>query len=79
MSERKPRLDWIRKVLVDLDDQHGRVIMMPRRIALAPEIVPADHSPMDHSRIADHSDAEESSAQLCPSWQLMRLAATRKF
>jgi hypothetical protein len=78
MSERKPRLDWIRKVLVDLDRYEGAGaesrVFASRIIAFAPRTVPGDQqSPPRRLKAGD-----EGGVLLCPSWQLMRLTATQK-
>jgi hypothetical protein len=77
MSGRKPRLDWIRKVLVDLDAHDGAGaesrVYAPRIIAFAPRIVPGDRqSPPRRLKAGD------AGVLICPSWQLMRLMATQK-
>ena len=79
MSERKPRLHWIKKVLVDVDEHdragaESRVVFGPRIVAFTPRIMPGDKQSPPRRLAAD-----DDGALLCPSWQLMRLTATQKF
>jgi hypothetical protein len=73
MTLRKPRLDWIKEVLADPEDS---AVPAPASagIVWSPPTASDDPPPLN-----DRSGAPERDDQLlCPSWQLMRHAATRK-
>jgi hypothetical protein len=60
MSKRKPRLDWIRKVLVDFGTHHAGDA--PPAIAFAPTVVP--FSPRSRS---NHREAHRAGVLLRPA------------
>jgi len=65
MRERKPRLDWIRKVLIDFGARDDRADEPQGAIALVPRVVPFKPRPR-----SDHRETEGGGVLLRPSWWL---------
>jgi hypothetical protein len=74
MTTRKPRLDWIKEVLADLEDDAEHAPAMSPGIAWQLGTVSADFRSMNHRPEWPEGDDR----LFCPSWQLMRLTAARK-
>jgi hypothetical protein len=73
MSERKPRLDWIRKVLTDFGARDDRVDATPGVIAVTSTIVP--FKPRSRS---DHREMEGGGVLLRPSCRPARLTVAQE-
>jgi hypothetical protein len=71
MTMRRPRLDWIKEVLADLEEVRERAPAMSLDIVSLPATASADLQPTN-----DRAQTPESDDR-CPSWQLMRLAVAR--
>jgi hypothetical protein len=79
MTPRKPKLDWIKEVLADLEDQGERVCPTSLGTLWRPRTAPADFHPMNERPKNDRSESLERDDRLfCPSRQLMRHTAARK-
>jgi hypothetical protein len=72
MTTRRPRLDWIKEVLADLEDVGEPSPSMSRRIVSLPATASADLQPMN-----DRAEEPEPDHR-CPSWPLMRLTVAQK-
>jgi hypothetical protein len=73
MTLRKPRLDWIKEVLADLEDSAVPVPSSAGTVWSPPTA--SDDRPPVNDRPGGPEDDDQL---LCPSRQLMRLAAIRK-
>jgi len=74
MTTRRPKLDWIKEVLADLEDVGEHAPAMSPDIMWRPAMASADSQSG-----SDRSQEPESDDRLfCPSWQLMRLTAARR-
>jgi hypothetical protein len=71
MTTRRPRLDWIKEVLADLEDV-GECAPATSRIVSLPTTASADLQPTN-----DRAQTPEGDDR-CPSWQLMRLTVARR-
>jgi hypothetical protein len=72
MTTRRPRLDWIKEVLADLEEVGERTPAMSLDIVCLPATASADLQPMN-----DRAQAPEGDGR-CPSWQLMRFTVARR-
>jgi hypothetical protein len=74
MGARKPRLDWIRQVLVDLEDTGDIAEQAPLTLHEQSGLVSIGPQTTDDTCYALNGD----DPLLCPSWQLMRLTAASR-
>jgi hypothetical protein len=71
MTMRRPRLDWIKEVLADLEEVGLHAPAISLDIVSLPATASADLQPMnDRAQTLEGDDR-------CPSWQLMRLTVAR--
>jgi hypothetical protein len=78
MTLRKPRLDWIKEVLADLEDYGERPCPTSLGIIWRPAMASADFQPLNDRLESDRPERPEGDRLFCPSWQLMRLTVARK-
>jgi hypothetical protein len=72
MTMRRPRLDWIKEVLADLEEVGARAPAMSLDIVCLPATASADLQPMN-----DRAQTPEADDR-CRSWHLMRLTVARR-
>jgi hypothetical protein len=77
MTLRKPKLDWIKEVLADLEDDGEHLTSFD--IVWGSGTASVDSQPIENPLDQDQSESLAGDDHLfCPSWQLMRLTAARK-
>jgi hypothetical protein len=74
MSQRKPKLDWIKQVLADTESVAGRARPGPIEIVRGRETASADIRLIRDRR----ERPDDDDRPVCASWQLMRFAAAQK-